>query len=185
MDNNRQGCLKTVLIVLATLFIIGAILGSCTKNSGNTKPASSYTSSARVSTKPSSTPKPSMPSTMQFGDDAEQIAADMKKSLGDSYKFSWFANGYKFSFTARTLAISGDDLSALYASDPAGTQSMIDKLNASMQEANKSTWDRFKNLGYSDCTVVFSLKASDDMEICTVENGEITHSITAENFRYG
>lgn len=125
------------------------------------------------------------PDTAQFGDDAERIAGDLKSALGSGYTFSWTASGYKFSFQARTESVSGDDLADLYAADPTGTQDMIDKLNESMQSANKSTLDRFKVLGYSKCTVLFTLTASDGMEICTVKNGKITRSITKDNFKYG
>ena len=125
------------------------------------------------------------PDTLQFGNDAERIAGDLKSALGSGYTFSWTARGYKFSFQARTESVSGDDLADLYAADPTGTQDMIDKLNESMKNANKSTLDRFKALGYSQCTVLFSLTASDGMEICTVQNGRITRSITKDNFKYG
>ena len=125
------------------------------------------------------------PDTLQFGNDAERIAGDLKSALGSGYTFSWTASGYKFSFQARTESVSGDDLADLYAEDPEGTQDMIDKLNESMKNANKSTLDRFKALGYSQCTVLFTLTASDGMEICTVQNGRITRSITKDNFKYG
>lgn len=125
------------------------------------------------------------PDTLQFGNDAERIAGDLKSTLGSGYTFSWTASGYKFSFQARTESVSGDDLADLYAADPTGTQDMIDKLNESMKNANKSTLDRFKALGYKSPTVVFSMVTSDDMEVCTVTNGKITRSITKDNFKYG
>ena len=131
------------------------------------------------------TEKNEQPSTAQFGDDAERIAGDLKSALGSNYKYSWTASGYKMTFTVKIQDLSGDDLAELYAADPTGTQDMIDKLNESMKNANKSTLDRFKALGYSQCTVLFTLTASDGMEICTVKNGRITRSITKDNFKYG
>ena len=182
MNENRLGCLKTLLIVIVTVVVFGGIFGSCGNNS---RRANSYSSSARATARSTATEKPTQPSTEQFGDDAETIAGEIKASLGENYKFSWFASGYKFSFTAKTTEISGDDLAVLYGSAPAYAQSLIDELNESMQDANKSTLDRFRALGYRDCTVIFTLSASDGMEICTVENGKITHKITQENFKFG
>ena len=130
------------------------------------------------------TPKPSMPSTTQFGDDAEIIVKEIKETLGD-YKYSWTANGYRLTLTVRVESITGDDLAELYAYDPSGTQSLMDRLNGAVQEANESTWERFKNLGYADCTIVFSMVTNDDMVISICTNGKITQSITKDNFRLG
>ena len=190
MEEKRGGCLKKFLIVFLALALIGAVVKSCgsifdfeNRSVGNSYSSGSYTSSPRSTAKPASTPKPSMPSTMQFGDDAEEIVKDIKEALAD-YKVSWYANGYKLSVTVKIQNLSGDDLGGMYAYE-ANAQSTIDQLNSSMQSANESTWDKLKLMGYSDCTVVFSMVTCDDMEICTVENGRITHSITKDNFRYG
>ena len=185
MQKDRGGCLKYFLIIILVLALLGGIAKACDtiRYSGS---YSSSSSSSYVSTpRPASTRTPTQPSTTKFGDDAEAMAAEIKQTLGDGYKYSWFANGYKFSFTVKLESISGDDLADMYASDPGGAQSVVDDLNESMRQANKSTWEKFKKLGYTDCTIIFSVCASDGLEICTVENGRITHSITKDNFRYG
>ena len=125
------------------------------------------------------------PDTLQFGNDAERIAGDLKSALGSGYTFSWTASGYKLTFTVKIQDLSGDDLADLYAIDAAEAQKIIDNLNESMKSANSGTLQRFKTLGYKSPSVVFSMVTSDDMEVCTVTNGKITHSITKDNFRYG
>lgn len=194
MEEKRGGCFGKFLKIVGgivvgflVLAVLAGMLNSCNSSKSKKYSSSSYPDnsfSSSVSTaKPSSTPKPSMPSTMQFGDDAEQIAKEIKETLGD-YKYSWYASGYKFSMTVKMESITGDDIADLYASSP-DAQNTIDTLNRSMRDANESIWARFKGLGYTDCTVVLSVVTNDDMEICTVENGKITHSITKDNFRYG
>lgn len=125
------------------------------------------------------------PDTLQFGNDAERIAGDLKSALGSNYKYSWTASGYKMTFTVKIQDLSGDDLADLYAIDAAEAQKIIDYLNESMKSANSGILDRFKALGYKSPTVVFSMVTSDGMEICTVQNGRITRSITKDNFKYG
>lgn len=131
------------------------------------------------------TEKNEQPSTWQFGDDAEQVVKELKDALGSNYKYSWTASGYKLTFTVKIQDLSGDDLADLYAIDAAEAQKIIDNLNESMKSANSGTLQRFKTLGYKSPSVVFSMVTSDDMEVCTVTNGKITHSITKDNFRYG
>lgn len=191
MEERRGGCFGGFLKIVGGI-VIGVILLSFILNGirscnyavesrrYNSTPSSTYTSSAESSTQTSSEP-----STWQFGDDAEQIVKDLKESLGSKYKYSWTASGYKLTFTVKIQELSGDDLADLYAADAAEAQKIIDNLNESMKSANSGTLQRFKTLGYKSPTVVFSMVTSDDMEVCTVTNGRITHSITKDNFRYG
>ena len=191
MEERRGGCIGGFFKIVGGI-VIGVILLSFILNGirscnyavkskrYNSTPSSTYTSSAESSTQTSSEP-----STWQFGDDAENIVKDLKESLGSKYKYSWTASGYKLTFTVKIQELSGDDLADLYAVDAAEAQKIIDNLNESMKSANSATLDRFKNLGYKSPTVVFSMVTSDDMEVCTVTNGRITHSITKDNFRYG
>lgn len=191
MEEKRGGCIGGFFKIVGGI-VIGVILLSFILNGirscnyavkskrYNSTPSSTYTSSAESSTQTSSEP-----STWQFGDDAENVVKDLKESLGSKYKYSWTASGYKLTFTVKIQELSGDDLADMYAIDAAEAQKIIDNLNESMKSANSATLDRFKNLGYKSPTVVFSMVTSDDMEVCTVTNGRITHSITKDNFRYG
>jgi hypothetical protein len=190
MEEKRGGCLKHWLIVLLILVVVGWIGNNCSGSSGShyRSSGSSYSSSgssySSTAPKESSTEVPSQPSTWQFGDDAELIVKDIKEAFAD-YKVSWYVSGYKLSVTVKVQSLSGDDLADLYKSDAAGAQKSIDTLNDSMKSANSSVLQRFKTMGYNSPSVEFSIVTSDDMEICTVLNGAVTHSISAENFRYG
>lgn len=183
MEEKQGGHVAKVLIVLLVVFILIGIAQGCGKlnrflDSGDYFPSATQSVSVK-------TEKNTQPSTMQFGDDAEQIVKMLKDSLGSKYKYSWTASGYKLTFTVKIQELSGDDLADMYAVDAAEAQKIIDNLNDSMKSANSATLDRFKNLGYKSPTVVFSMVTSDDMEVCTVSNGKVTHSITKDNFRYG
>lgn len=184
MNEKKGGCLKYFLIIVLSVAILSALSNSCSSNRYRGNSASSAVSTPAVTQYGIKT-KTSQPSTAQFGEDAGKIVEDLKVSMGNNYKFSWMASGYKFSFTVKILDLSSNDLADLYAADSYGTQDIIDQLNESMKSANSSTVERFKSLGYAAPTVVFTMITSDDMEICSVENGEITSSITKDNFRYG
>lgn len=179
MEEKQSGLVAKVLIALLAVFILVSIARGCGFLPSSRKPDQSETSVTVV------TEKDEQPSTWQFGDDAEQVVKDLKDSLGSKYKYSWTASGYKLSFTVKIPDLSGDDLADLYAVDAVEAQKIIDNLNESMKSANSGTLDRFKLLGYKSPTVVFSMVTSDDMEVCTVTNGKITHSISKDNFRYG
>lgn len=179
MEEKQSGLVAKVLIALLAVFILVSIARGCGFLPSSRKPDQSETSVTVV------TEKDEQPSTWQFGDDAEQTVKQLKESLGSKYKYTWTASGYKLTFTVKIQELSGDDLADLYAIDAAKAQEIIDNLNESMKSANSSTLQRFKTLGYKSPSVVFSMVTSDDMEICTVTNGKITHSISKDNFRFG
>ena len=191
MEERRGGCfggfLKIVGGIVVGVLILSLVLSgirSCNYAVKRGNSGSSYSSSTGENVTVV-TEKNEQPSTWQFGDDAEQVVKDLKDALGSNYKYSWTASGYKLTFTVKIQDLSGDDLADLYAIDAAEAQKIIDNLNESMKSANSGTLQRFKTLGYKSPTVVFSMVTSDDMEVCTVTNGKITHSITKDNFRYG
>lgn len=191
MEERRGGCfggfLKIVGGIVVGVLILSLVLSgirSCNYAVKRGSSGSSYSSSTGENVTVV-TEKNEQPSTWQFGDDAEQAVEELKNALGSKYKYTWTASGYKLTFTVKIQDLSGDDLADLYAADAAEAQKIIDNLNESMKSANSGTLDRFKILGYKSPTVVFSMVTSDDMEICTVTNGKITHSITKDNFRYG
>lgn len=191
MEERRGGCfggfLKIVGGIVVGVLILSLVLSgirSCNYAVKRGSSGSSYSSSTGENVTVV-TEKNEQPSTWQFGDDAEQVVKELKDALGSNYKYSWTASGYKLTFTVKIQELSGDDLADLYAADAAEAQKIIDNLNESMKSANSGTLDRFKILGYKSPTVVFSMVTSDDMEVCTVTNGKITHSITKDNFRYG
>ena len=168
---------KTVVLVVLVLFVIAVKLNQCNSSSSGRKPASSsYTSSYSS--------KPSQPSTQDFGDEAEKVVKNIKEAMSPN-TVTWYANGYELSVTVKVKEISGDDLADFYAADAAGAQDLVNQLNDSMKNANKSTVDHFKTLGYTQCHITFRVVTSDDLEICTVENGKTTHSVTKDNFKYG
>lgn len=175
-----SGCLLPIGIVVVVLIAVIFINGALNQHYGGSTSSQSSGKSVTVVTE-----KNEQPSTWQFGDDAEQVVKELKDALGSKYKYTWTASGYKLTFTVKIQELSGDDLADLYAADAAEAQKIIDNLNESMKSANSGTLDRFKILGYKSPTVVFSMVTSDDMEVCTVTNGKITHSITKDNFRYG
>lgn len=191
MEERRGGCIGgffkivggIVIGVILLSFILNGIR-SCNYAVKRGSSGSSYSSSTGENVTVV-TEKNEQPSTWQFGDDAEQVVKELKDALGSNYKYSWTASGYKLTFTVKIQDLSGDDLADLYAADAAEAQKIIDNLNESMKSANSGTLQRFKTLGYKSPTVVFSMVTSDDMEVCTVTNGKITHSITKDNFRYG
>lgn len=191
MEERRGGCfggfLKIVGGIVVGVLVLSLVLSgirSCNYAVKRGSSGSSYSSSTGENVTVV-TEKNEQPSTWQFGDDAEQVVKELKDALGSNYKYSWTASGYKLSFTVKIQELSGDDLADMYAIDAAEAQKIIDNLNESMKSANSSTLQRFKTLGYKSPTVVFSMVTSDDMEVCTVTNGKITHSITKDNFRYG
>lgn len=196
MEERRGGCIGGFFRIVGGI-VIGVILLSFVLNGirscnyavksrkYSSSPSSSYTSSVGTDSAGTDSSAASEPSTWQFGDDAEQIVNQLKESLGSNYKYSWTASGYKLTFTVKIQELSGDDLADMYAINATEAQKIIDNLNDSMKSANSATFDRFKTLGYKSPTVVFSMVTRDDMEVCTVSNGRITHSITKDNFRYG
>lgn len=191
MEEKRGGCfggfLKIVGGIVVGVLILSLVLSgirSCNYAVKRGSSGSSYSSSTGENVTVV-TEKNEQPSTWQFGDDAEQVVKELKDALGSNYKYSWTASGYKLTFTVKIQDLSGDDLADLYAIDAAEAQKIIDNLNESMKSANSGTLQRFKTLGYKSPSVVFSMVTSDDMEVCTVTNGKITHSITKDNFRYG
>ena len=191
MEERRGGCfggfLKIVGGIVVGVLILSLVLSgirSCNYAVKRGSSGSSYSSSTGENVTVV-TEKNEQPSTWQFGDDAEQVVKELKDALGSNYKYSWTASGYKLTFTVKIQDLSGDDLADLYAIDAAEAQKIIDNLNESMKSANSGTLQRFKTLGYKSPSVVFSMVTSDDMEVCTVTNGKITHSITKDNFRYG
>lgn len=194
----KGGCLRRIIWITGTvivcflllLAVVGAAVSGRQTSTRTRAPSISRTQQTE-STKDQvygelgiPTPTASMPSASQFGDDAESIVKEIKEAMGD-YKYSWYANGYTLSLTIKAEELSGDDLADLYAADPIGTQDAIDQVTESMRRANSSTWMRFQTLGYSKCLIAFSMVTSDGMTICSAENGKITHTISADNFRYG
>lgn len=159
---------------------------SSTYNSSGSSANSGYrTGSSSGSGKTNTTPQ-ATPGTWEFADDAEAVVDSVKEAFAQrDVKVTWLCSGYKLLVTLKVNNISGDELRNMYWEDAEGAQATIDQLGEAMRSANSGAWQSLKDNGHTGCTVIFSMVSSDGLEMVTAENGKISYSVKASNFRYG